>query len=205
MGLLNGLGHRQRPFELQERALEIELFRVCPELADNIHPFGEIIVARIMLEQFDPEHVEFGPVPSSDDVEPEPPAGNMVDGRALLGDHQRMDRRGVAGGKQGHVLRRHGQRGRPGEGIQDEIATVGEGSLARGLPAGQAENGLEARAIDNLCQAQRALPGRALGVGGARLHGADGVGRECAELEFVVVEDRIAADLMGCRHPVSPH
>ena len=43
-----------------------------------------------MLAQRDPEHVELRAVPAAADVRDEAPAADVVDGRALLGDHDRV-------------------------------------------------------------------------------------------------------------------
>src|SRR6266404_6477756 len=201
--LLERLRHRHRALELQELAFEVELFLRRPESLQHAHPFIEIVVARIMLRKRQAEHLELGSVPASNHIEPEAPARNVVDRGRLLGDNEGMDCGRVAGSEDSAICRCHRDACRPHKWIEHHSASMLYSRLRQPLPARQGEQRLETCAVRELRRAQRVFPRGSVCIGRDRMYGADRIGGESTELQFVLVQERVSS-LAGCSHEVTP-
>src|SRR4029077_90169 len=58
-------------------------------------------------------------------------------------------------------------------------------------------------AVRELRRAQRVFPRGTVCIGRDRMYGADRIGGESTELQFVLVEERVSS-LAGCSHEVTP-
>src|SRR5262245_57065989 len=70
------------------------------------------------------EHLDLWRVPPRDDVEAEAAAGNVVNGRNLLGSPHRVNGGDVKGGEDSDVLGRRRQAGGPSEGLKAPVIEV---------------------------------------------------------------------------------
>jgi len=126
---------------LVETAFEIERLVARPQLLQDVQPLGGAIVAVIVLHQRRAEHLDLRPVPAGDDVEREAAAGDMVDGRRLLGRHHRVDGRYMRGGEDAGIMGRGAHRRSPGKALEARAIEVGD--AAETVPAADRHQSFE--------------------------------------------------------------
>ena len=76
----------------------IELVVLGPQPFDDGEPFLGHVVALVVRQHLDAEHIDLRLVPAGDDVEDHAAVGNMVDDGALLRGDDRMVDRAMRGG-----------------------------------------------------------------------------------------------------------
>jgi len=92
--LLNRLWLQIAFDDLVVLAIVVELV-LGPQSFDDVEPFLRHVIAFVMRQHFDTEHVDFRLIPASDDIEDVPAVGNVIDRGALLRCGDRMVDRAV--------------------------------------------------------------------------------------------------------------
>jgi hypothetical protein len=154
--MLDRLGRKRPLLDPVEAAIEVELLVLGPQPPDDREPFGGALVARLVVEQIDPEHLDLRQIPAGHDVEHEASVGDVVDGGALLGGHDRMDGRHVRGGEDGGIGRRSADASRPGEAF--EAGAIEVGDPAEAPPAPDRHQCLEPHLLGELGERERGGP-----------------------------------------------
>src|SRR5581483_2561248 len=132
--------------------------RLAPDRADDVEPLLAVLVALVVRELLLAEHLELVLVPAADEVEPEPAAGEEVDGRHLLGRDDRVDHRRVDRPEDGAARRVREHPGRPRDRLERGAVEVGGAAVA--APATDREDELESRLVDEPGDGEVVLPGR---------------------------------------------
>ena len=92
--------------EVEIGTIPIEWDLTAPDFPHHVVPFLAEAVARgVLRRQWDAEHIVFGLVPATDDIETETAGADLIHRRELLGRDDRMREGGVGRSKDRHAAR----------------------------------------------------------------------------------------------------